>query len=84
MKTLLLATVLSAAFTPAAFATQQGGACQLEERRRAEQPAPSRDVRTATSPECLQAGDGERAETPRRRSGKRIPDAELIGTRAVL
>lgn len=83
MKTLLLATVLSAAFAPAAFASQDG--CPAEERRRAEQPASSRETRIATQTECeARAGEAERTEAARRRSGKRIPDAELIGTRAVL
>jgi hypothetical protein len=87
MKVLILSGVISAVCAGTAVATPSTGACQLDEsrreaqERRIEAPA-SQAVRTTGG--APRAEEQARAEPPRRRYGKPIPDAELIGPRAVL
>ncbi len=71
---------------PAAAASEGVEACRLEERRRprSEQAAPAADTQRAAPARAAQAEQGSRAPAPRRRSGRRIPDAELIGPRGAL
>lgn len=91
MKILVLAGVLAAVAFPTAAAAEVTSPCQAEDARsafaadRAEPtvaPAPPPAARqTATQREASEA----RAETNnRRRSGRRVPDAELIGPRGAL
>lgn len=76
---------------PAAAASGGEEACQLDEqRRRTEQAAPpaprSPDPERSAlgAPRAANAEQGARAPTLRRRSVRRIPDAELIGPRGAL
>lgn len=92
MRILVLAGLFSLAALPAAYAAEATEECQLDESRRAarerldtttltQQPAaaPATNVAQREGAEA-----GARAEPIRRRSGKRIPDAELIGPRGAL
>lgn len=75
---------------PAAAASEGEEACRLDEQRRqrAEQTAQalpqSADTERAAPARAAQAERSSRAPTPRRRNGRRIPDAELIGPRGAL
>jgi len=90
MKVWILAGIFSAATVPFAAAAENTVECQLDDARRiveqrSETPPPAP---TPGQPAVAQRGDGDEA-TPRpsadrRRSGKRIPDAELIGPRGAL
>jgi hypothetical protein len=92
MKVWVLAGLFTVATAPMAFAAEDATECQLDDARRAtqqqtEQPAPTigrptvaeRDV-TVVPGAALPA----RAPAERRRNGKRIPDAQLIGPRGAL
>ncbi len=83
MKVLILASLLSAAAVPMAVAAENTAECQIDETRRAAQqraapPAAPTVARPTT------AAQEARTANVRRRSGKRIPDAELIGPRGSL
>ncbi|HRP10113.1 MAG TPA: hypothetical protein PLK37_03685 [Terricaulis sp.] len=90
MKVLMLAGVIAAVAFPTAAAAEAVSPCQTEDARsaltsdRVEQtiaPAPPAVARQAAAPrETAEA----RSEPARRRSGKRVPDAELIGPRGAL
>jgi hypothetical protein len=94
MKVLVLAGLITAATAPFAMAADSEIECQGETRRApAEQrldappPAPGAAAATPARPTVAQreAPDTQRpAATERRRNGKRIPDAELIGPRGAL
>lgn len=89
MKVWVLAGLFTAAMAPIAAAAEDVSECQLDESRRAaaervdQPPASPASVARATvaqrAPETTQ-----RQPVERRRSGKRIPDAELIGPRGAL
>lgn len=91
MKMWVLAGLFSVATVPAAFAVESTTECQVDDTRRVVEqrieapPAPA--APTIARPTVAQR-DATLAETPRletrRRSGKRIPDAELIGPRGAL
>lgn len=92
MKAWILAGMITAATAPFAAASESEIECQLEETRRATQtrsseiPAPPNAntiVRPTAAPRD-EADQAQRAAPPRRRSGKPIPDAELIGPRSTL
>lgn len=88
MKVLILAGLLSAAAIPMAAAVENTTECQVDDARRtaqqrAETPAAPRAVRP-TAVHRAEAAQDARAASERRRSGKRIPDAELIGPRGSL
>ena len=97
MKVWVLAGLFTAAMVPIASAAENTLECQLDETRRSttprlEQielpPQPAAIARptgaTATPPRQVAEENVQRAEPPRRRNGKRIPDAELIGPRGAL
>ena len=91
MKFLVLVGLFSAAAIPMASASESTEACQVDDTRRvAEAPeapeAPTVPIPPAGRPNVAQR-DAEpqvRQDAVRRRSGKRIPDAELIGPRRAL
>ncbi|MBY0564420.1 MAG: hypothetical protein K2P58_09550 [Hyphomonadaceae bacterium] len=83
MKAWVLAVLANAALAPAAFAGESENPCRPDVLERAA-AAPA-----ATTSACPTAARESSAEEPqtreaRRRSGSRIPDAELIGPRLVL
>ena len=90
MKILVLAGALAAVTCPTAASAEVIAPCQAEDARsaltsdRAEAtvaPAPPQASRqSATQREASDT----RADANRRRSGKRVPDAELIGPRGAL
>jgi hypothetical protein len=88
MKVSVLAILITAATAPLAVAAETGTDCQVDDSRRVVEeqraaPPPSRTAR----PTVAQRDVSEQARaTPadRRRNGKRIPDAELIGPRGAL
>jgi hypothetical protein len=88
MKVWVLAGLFTVAMAPVAMAGEDVTECQLDETRRvAEQraaapPAPP----TVARPTVAERDVIEPARPPadRRRSGKRIPDAQLIGPRGAL
>lgn len=91
MKTWMAAGLFTAAMAPMAYAAESAEACQVDDARRAAQeraetpPVPS-SVAAMARPTIAQRDVTEapaRTE-PRRRTGKRIPDAELIGPRSTL
>jgi hypothetical protein len=92
MKVWMLAALFTAAMAPAAWADESTAECQLDESRRAPPPrtetaapaALATTVRPAVAPRETAEQMATRAEASRRRSGKRIPDAELIGPRGAL
>lgn len=95
MRVLLLAGLITAVTAPIAMAGESEIECQGETRRApAEQrlvdpppPAPGAAAATQARPTVAQreAPDTQRPATnERRRNGKRIPDAELIGPRGAL
>jgi hypothetical protein len=90
MKILVLAGALAAIAFPTAAAAEVITPCQAEDPRsaltpdRAEPtvaPAPPAIARQTTA---QRDASETRADTPRRRNGKRVPDAELIGPRGAL
>lgn len=89
MKVWILAGLLTAAMAPLAAASENTVECQLDDTRRAAAPrteapaAPAPPARPTAAPRVA-AEQAPRPETPRRRNGKRIPDAELIGPRGAL
>jgi hypothetical protein len=88
MKIIVLAGALTAVAFPTAAAAEAVTPCQAEERSaltpdRAEPtvaPPPSVVRQAAAQREATET----RTETARRRNGKRVPDAELIGPRGAL
>jgi hypothetical protein len=87
MKAWILAGILSTATIPFASASEMTDECQLDESRRAERrnatAAPAAPT-VAQSTVAERAPEPSRAQAQRRRSGKHIPDAELIGVRGAL
>lgn len=90
MKTWMLAGLLTVAMAPLGYAAENTEACQVDEMRRATQEraeAPPAQPNVAAVARATVAQrdvtEAQRAE-PRRRTGKRIPDAELIGPRSTL
>lgn len=87
MRVLALASLIAVCATPA-FAVENTKACQLDETRRGEPEVSAPQPASAPAPTAAAraaAVTPERAEpAPRRRSGRRIPDAELIGPRGAL
>ena len=90
MKVLMLAGALAAVAFPTAAAAEAVAPCQTEDARssmtsdRVEQtvsPAPPAIARQAAA---ARETAEQRSEPARRRSGKRVPDAELIGPRGAL
>lgn len=90
MRVWILAGFFSAAMAPVAAATEIVADCQLEETRRstAERvettPPPASVARPVAAQREVVAEAVVRAKPERRRNGKRIPDAELIGPRGAL
>jgi hypothetical protein len=88
MKVWILAGLFTAAFAPLAAAAESTAECQLDDARRAAQTradAPAPSAATARPTVATRAeGAAPRSGAARRRSGKRVPDAELIGPRGAL
>jgi len=91
MKVWILAGAFTVATIPFAAASETTIDCQLDDTRRsAEQrvpppPAPGPTVaRPTVAQRDADADQAQRAAVDRRRGGKRIPDAELIGPRGAL
>lgn len=98
MKVWVLAGLFTAALAPIASAAENTLECQLDETRRSTTPrleeqialppqpaAITRPTAAASAPTRQVAEENvQRAEPARRRNGKRIPDAELIGPRGAL
>lgn len=92
MKVWVLAGLFTVVTAPFAAAAEDVTACQLDESRRATQEradapaAPPAAVARPTVVERDVAVQAPRATAPveRRRNGKRIPDAQLIGPRGAL
>lgn len=98
MKVWILAGLFTVAAAPFAAAAETDAACQLDDSRRGitqrvdgpPPPAPQSTARPTVAPrQVAQAEQGAVEQTvrqppDRRRSGKRIPDAELIGRRGAL
>lgn len=87
MKVLVLAGLITVAMTPLAFAGEDTTECQLDETRRAEQRPEAPATTAVARPTIAQRDVVEpviRPPAERRRSGKRIPDAQLIGPRGAL
>lgn len=89
MKVWLLAGLFTIAAAPAAFASEGAIECQTDETRRetaARVEAPAAPAALAqpviVARDCDEPPPRQAAE--RRRNGKRIPDAELIGPRGAL
>lgn len=91
MKVWVLAGLFTVATAPFAAAAENTAECQLDDTRRAEQtrldtaaaPPPPVVVRPSAAPRET-AEQTARPDAQRRRSGKPIPDAELIGPRGAL
>lgn len=85
MKAWVLAGVMSVVTIPFASAAETTGECQLDETRRSAQPQSAPAAPSVARPTVAErAAEPTRAHAPRRRSGKHIPDAELIGVRGAL
>ncbi len=99
MKTLVLAGLITAITAPFAAAAESTTECQLDQSRRSVeqrieapvQPAaptatarPTVAPREAAPPQVTADQPVRQASNDRRRGGKRIPDAELIGPRGAL
>ncbi len=89
MKVWILAGLFTAAMAPLASASESTLECQLDDTRRAAAPTreapptPASTARPTVAPrEAVE--QAPRVEAQRRRNGKRIPDAELIGPRGAL
>jgi hypothetical protein len=91
MKVLVLAGLFTVVTTPFAFAAGDATECQIDDTRRtaqqrAEQPASPALARPLVAEREVGpvAPAPARAPAERRRNGKRIPDAQLIGPRGAL
>lgn len=98
MKTWVLAGLFTVVTAPFAVAAETTAECQLDPDRRSvaqrlDAPAapaapnvgrPATTQREVTPPPAAAADQVRQAANERRRSGKRIPDAELIGPRGAL
>lgn len=88
MKALILAGLLSAATIPMAVAAENTAECQVDEARRAAAQRavtpPAQSAPRSTEAQRVETEQDARAANVRRRNGKRIPDAELIGPRGSL
>lgn len=89
MKVLVLAGLLGSSPLAAAEPAESTIACRVEETQRAAgtrvQSAPAAQAaRTAPGAQRSDMADVQRPESPRRRSGKPIPDAELMRPRLAL
>ncbi|MGE0743497.1 MAG: hypothetical protein AB7O98_19355 [Hyphomonadaceae bacterium] len=93
MKVWILAGLFTVATVPFAAAAEVTAECQLDESRRATQersdvapaaPALPSVARPVVAQRDAVTETAARAGGERRRSGKRIPDAELIGPRGAL
>ncbi len=91
MKMWVIAGLFSAATVPAAFAVESTTECQVDDTRRAavqQRAEPAAPAAPTVARPTVAQREAAPAETPRletrRRSGKRIPDAELIGLRGAL
>jgi hypothetical protein len=91
MKVWVLAGLFTVATAPLAFAAEDTTECQLDDARRSAQ----QQVEAPASPTIARPTVAERevadpapvparAPAERRRNGKRIPDAQLIGPRGAL
>jgi hypothetical protein len=85
MKAWLLAGLATVVMAPSAFAAESTEACRATQERAEAPPVIPPSVAAAVRPTAQRdvAEAPARAE-PRRRTGKRIPDAELIGPRSTL
>ena len=88
MRTLILAGAFSVFGAPLAMASEITSECQLDEARRGAQQRATNATAAAPNqaqPTVAQRPDeAQRAAPPRRRYGKRVPDAELIEPRGAL
>lgn len=92
MKVLVLAGLFTAATIPFAAASETTIECQVDDMRREAtqtvQPQPQAPAPTVARPTSVTreaaADPAARVPADRRRGGKRIPDAELIGPRGAL
>lgn len=91
MKAWMLAGLMTVAMAPMAYAAESAVACQVDDIRRATQeraeappPAPSAPGAARAAVAQRDATESAARSEPRRRTGKRIPDAELIGPRSTL
>jgi hypothetical protein len=90
MKVWVLAGLFTIAMAPVAMAGEDSTECQLDETRRAAEqrasPTPVAPAASVARPTVAQRDVIEPVRPPvdRRRSGKRIPDAQLIGPRGAL
>jgi hypothetical protein len=89
MKVSVLAILITAVTAPVAMAAETGLDCQIDDSRRAveEQRAAPPPTPNTARPTVAQRDISEAqraAPVDRRRNGKRIPDAELIGPRGAL
>lgn len=89
MKVWILAGLFTAAMAPLASAQQITTECEFDEPRRASQtrletPQPVATPAVRPPAPRVTAEQTPRPDVPRRRGGKRIPDAELIGPRGAL
>ncbi len=90
MKAWMLAGLFTLATVSMASAAESTEACQVDDVRRAAQeraetPSVPPSVAAIARPTVAQRDVTEPARAePRRRTGKRIPDAELIGPRSTL
>jgi hypothetical protein len=91
MKVLVMAGLFTVAMTPFAMAAEDTSECQLDENRRAAEqrvdtptPAPNVARPTVAERQVAEGAPVRPVVVERRRSGKRIPDAQLIGPRGAL
>lgn len=89
MKFWVLVGFFSAAAIPMAAASESSADCQVDDTRpavqqRADAPPPAPPANAARPTLAQGAETPARPELSRRRTGKRIPDAELIGPRGTL
>ena len=90
MKIWIMAGLFTVVMAPLAAAAENTTECQLDEARRAAQtrvdpPANANaTARPTVAPRVTAEETSPRQDTSRRRSVKRIPDAELIGPRGAL
>lgn len=90
MKILVLAGALVAVAIPTAAAADVTTPCQSEDARGALAPDRAETTIAPAAPQAARQATAQRetsearAEPARRRSGKRVPDAELIGPRGAL
>lgn len=87
MKVPVLTVLITAATCTFASAAETSLDCQVDDTRRtaAEQRTEERQGTASTArPTVAQREAAERPAPERRRNGKRIPDAELIGPRGAL